>query len=82
MRCQRVVVEGPELGRAVALDAPRTMGTASGNDLVLTDERVSGEVHRQYDGNVSAGARSAGVDRKHWRTLLRKHGLIADGEEG
>ena len=36
-------------------------------------------VHRQHDGNVSAGARFAGVDRKHWRELLKKHGLH-DGE--
>ena len=48
VRCQLVVVEGPELGRAVALDAPRTVGTASGNDLVLTDDRVSGQ-HLRLD---------------------------------
>ena len=41
LRCQLVVIEGPEAGRAVSLDGPRTLGTASGNDLVLTDERVS-----------------------------------------
>ena len=43
VRCQLVVVEGPELGRAVALDVPRTVGTASGNDLMLSDDRVSGQ---------------------------------------
>jgi DNA-binding NtrC family response regulator len=41
------------------------------------------DVHLRHDGNVSAGARFAGVDRKHWRALLRKHGLlpVAETEE-
>jgi len=42
VRCQLVVIEGADAGRAVSLDRARTIGTASGNDLVLTDERVSG----------------------------------------
>ncbi len=28
------------------------------------------------DGNISAAAREAELDRKHLRTLLRKHGLV------
>jgi DNA-binding NtrC family response regulator len=35
------------------------------------------EVHARFDGNVSAGARFAGVGRKHWRELLQRHGLVA-----
>ena len=38
---QLVVVEGPDAGRAVPLDAPRTVGGEPGCDLVLTDDRVS-----------------------------------------
>ncbi len=34
------------------------------------------DVHARFDGNVSAGARFAGVDRKHWRELLHRHGLL------
>lgn len=30
------------------------------------------------DGNISAAARSSELDRRHLRTLLRKHGLIPD----
>ena len=30
------------------------------------------------DGNISAAARAADIDRKHLRTLLRKHGLLPD----
>ena len=33
----------------------------------------------RHQGNLSAAAREAQVDRKHWRELLRKHGLH-DGE--
>jgi DNA-binding NtrC family response regulator len=43
VRCQLVVIEGPDAGRAVPLDAARTVGTSPGNDLVLTDDRVSGK---------------------------------------
>jgi len=32
------------------------------------------------DGNISAAARAAELDRKHLRTLLRKHGLVDHGE--
>jgi DNA-binding NtrC family response regulator len=32
----------------------------------------------RVDGNISAAARSSELDRKHLRTLLRKHGLIPD----
>jgi transcriptional regulator with GAF, ATPase, and Fis domain len=43
VRCQLLVVDGPDAGRAVTLDAPRTVGTAAGCDLLLSDERVSGQ---------------------------------------
>jgi len=41
LRCQLVVLEGKEAGRAVALDVPRVVGTAGDVDLRLSDERVS-----------------------------------------
>ena len=40
---QLVVVDGPDVGRAVRLDAPRKVGTDAGCDLSLTDDRVSRE---------------------------------------
>jgi DNA-binding NtrC family response regulator len=42
-RCQVVVVDGPDRGRACRLgDAPVVIGTAPEADLVLSDDRVSG----------------------------------------
>jgi len=43
-RCQLVVIEGPDAGRAVALgEAPVRVGTREGCALRLSDPRVSGE---------------------------------------
>ncbi|HEX8704645.1 MAG TPA: sigma 54-interacting transcriptional regulator [Myxococcaceae bacterium] len=43
-RCQLLVIEGPDAGRAVALgDKPVRVGTREGCGLRLTDPRVSGE---------------------------------------
>jgi DNA-binding NtrC family response regulator len=43
-RCQLVVIEGPDAGRAVALgDKPVRVGTREGCALRLSDPRVSGE---------------------------------------
>jgi DNA-binding NtrC family response regulator len=35
-------------------------------------------LHERHSGNVSAAAREAQVDRKHWRSLLRAHGVLAE----
>jgi DNA-binding NtrC family response regulator len=35
---------------------------------------------KRYEGNLSAAARSSEVDRKHFRELLRKHGLRESSE--
>ena len=41
-RCEVVVIDGPDRGRAAALrDGPVTIGSDPGCELVLTDERVS-----------------------------------------
>ncbi len=39
------------------------------------------DVQARHAGNLSAAAREAGVDRKHWRALLARHGLATSGEE-
>jgi transcriptional regulator with PAS, ATPase and Fis domain len=38
-------------------------------------------MHEKHEGNVSAGAREAQVDRKHWRSRLKAHGLVEGDSE-
>ena len=40
-RCQLVVIEGPQMGRAVPLDEARTVGLGADADLKLSDDTVS-----------------------------------------
>jgi transcriptional regulator with GAF, ATPase, and Fis domain len=69
----------PGQGLSVRVDLPFKEAKAGGVPAV--EANYLAEVHRQHDGNVSAGARFAGVDRKHWRALLRQHGLIVDEQD-
>jgi DNA-binding NtrC family response regulator len=45
------------------------------------ERRYLRDLFHKTSGNVSATARAAGLDRKHTRTLLRKHGLLDDDAE-
>ena len=42
IRCQLIVVDGPDRGRACRLDRLATIGTDAGCDLTLSDDRASG----------------------------------------
>ena len=44
------------------------------------ERRYVRDLHERHQGNLSAAAREADVDRKHWRELLKKHGLY-EGDE-
>jgi DNA-binding NtrC family response regulator len=65
-----------EGGLAVRSDLPYAEAKAA----VLHDleRRYLADVLARTHGNISAASRESGIDRKHLRTLARKHGLVAD----
>jgi DNA-binding NtrC family response regulator len=68
---------GAAAGGAVDIDLPFKEAKAQ---LVDSFEReyIRAQLKR-HEGNLSAAARAAEVDRKHFRELLRKHGLHESG---
>ena len=70
MRCQLVVVEGPEIGRAVRLDNDEIIiGTGPECDLVLSDDRVSARHMAVWTMGERFGVRD----------LESKNGVIYEG---
>jgi DNA-binding NtrC family response regulator len=69
---------GAAAGGAVDIDQPFKEAKAQ---LVDSFEReyIRAQLKR-HEGNLSAAARAAEVDRKHFRELLRKHGLRESSE--
>jgi len=67
-------------GLAVRSDLPYAEAKA----LVLheLERRYLADVLARTDHNLSAASRASGIDRKHLRTLARKHGLIDDAGPG
>jgi DNA-binding NtrC family response regulator len=64
----------PQPSAGIRADLPY----AEAKQAVLHDfeRRYLRDVLVRCDGNISATARATGLDRKHLRTLLRRHGLI------
>ena len=62
---------------AVRTDVP--FAEAKAELMAQLERRYLGELWADCDGNLSAAARRAGLDRKHLRTLLRRHGLLPEG---
>jgi two-component system, NtrC family, response regulator HydG len=77
IRVDAAPVAGDNL--AVRSDLPYAEAKAA----VLHDleRRYLADVLARTGGNLSAAARESGIDRKHLRTLARKHGLVDDGED-
>ena len=69
-----------EEGVAVRSDLPYAEAKAA---LLHSFElRYLRDLHQRHQGNISAAARASGLDRKHLRLLLRKHGLVAVQDAG
>ena len=59
---------------AVRTDLP--YAEAKTSLLEAFERRYVRDLLERHDGNISAAAREAGLDRKHLRTLARRHGLV------
>jgi DNA-binding NtrC family response regulator len=66
-------------GLAVRSDLPYAEAKAA----VLHDleRRYLADILARTGGNLSAASRESGIDRKHLRTLARKHGLVDDAAD-
>ncbi len=74
----------PSLGDGLPADAPMPVradlpfGEAKQAVVQAFERAYLRDVFRRADGNLSAAARLAQVDRKHLRMLLRRHHVIGD----
>jgi DNA-binding NtrC family response regulator len=72
-RCQLVVIDGPDRGRAIRLDRKIVVGTRDDCDLTLADDRVSGR-HVELEPD---GARFRATDLESTNGTLFEGSLIA-----
>jgi len=68
----------PLAGEGVAVRTDLPYAEAKALMLHELERRYVADVLAREQGNLSAASRSSGIDRKHLRTLARKHGLIED----
>jgi DNA-binding NtrC family response regulator len=81
----RIAVEpGGEAASATGPGVRSDLPFAEAKALVLGafEQRYLRDVLARCDGNISAAARAAGVDRKHLRALLKRHGLLDARRDG
>jgi len=71
--------QAAEEGLAIRSDLPYAEAKAAVLDTF--ERRYLRDVLTRCSGNISAASRESGIDRKHLRGLLRKHGLLAGGSD-
>jgi DNA-binding NtrC family response regulator len=72
---------GPLTDSGVAVRSDLPYAEAKAAVLHDLERRYLGDVLARTGGNLSAAARESGIDRKHLRTLARKHGLVAGPDD-
>ena len=75
-----VTPQGAE--EALSVRADLTFAEAKGALNTAFELRYLRDVLARARGNISAAAREADLDRKHLRTLLVKHGLLKEEDDG
>jgi DNA-binding NtrC family response regulator len=72
---------GPLAGEGLAVRTDLPYAEAKAVMLHELERRYLADVLAREGGNLSAASRTSGIDRKHLRTLARKHGLVDPGDD-
>jgi DNA-binding NtrC family response regulator len=74
----RLSVTPAAAGTDEALSVRTDLTYAAAKQLLLEafEQRYLRDVLERCNGNISAASRESGIDRKHLKTLLRRHGLL------
>ncbi|HEU0036694.1 MAG TPA: sigma 54-interacting transcriptional regulator [Kofleriaceae bacterium] len=75
------VEPGPIAGEGLAVRSDLPYAEAKAAVLHDVERRYLADVLARTGGNLSAAARISGIDRKHLRTLARKHGLVDEPDD-
>jgi len=67
---------GRPAGEETAIDTSLPFKDAKERWLDVFEERYLREVFERHGGNITHAAQHAGINRRHFRTLLRKHGIV------
>ena len=71
-------VSGSVSGSLVAAsDTGLSFKEAKGKVISDFESRYIEQLLREHNNNISVAAREAGIDRKHFKDLMRKHGIAA-----
>jgi DNA-binding NtrC family response regulator len=71
----------PVAGEGIAVRSDLPYAEAKAAVLHDLERRYLTDVLARCDGNLSAASRESGIDRKHLRTLARRHGLVDDATD-
>jgi DNA-binding NtrC family response regulator len=71
----------PVAGEGIAVRSDLPYAEAKAAVLHDLERRYLTDVLARCGGNLSAASRESGIDRKHLRTLARKHGLVDDAPD-